>query len=79
MNKIWLISITLPLLFSCGNQEESQSKEILQAIGLLKASHHLYDSLSQIRDETKLSQVPVQDSLSLANWQAWQSEFEQWQ
>ena len=79
MRKIWLIYSILPFLIACGSQEAPQSQEMQEAVRLFEASHHLYDSLSQVRDEIKQSQLVAQDSISLANWQAWQSEFEQWQ
>jgi len=78
MRKLWLIYGILPFLFSCGSKETPQTREMQEAVRLFEASHHLYDSLSRVRSEISQSQLLAQDSLSLANWQSWQSELEQW-
>jgi hypothetical protein len=78
MRKIWLIYGVLPFLFSCGSKETAQTREMQEAVRLFEASHHLYDSLSQVRSEISQSQLVAQDSLSRVSWQAWQSELDQW-
>lgn len=78
MRKIWLIYGVLPFLFSCGSKETAQIREMQEAVRLFEASHHLYDSLSQVRREISQSQLVAQDSLSRVSWQAWQSELDQW-
>lgn len=78
MRKIWLIYGVLPFLFSCGSKETAQTREMQEAVRLFEASHHLYDSLSQVRREISQSQLVAQDSLSRVSWQAWQSELDQW-
>lgn len=78
MRKLWLIYSIFPFLFSCGSNETPQTREMQKAIQLFEASHHLYDSLAQVKGEISQSQLVAQDSLSLANWQAWQSELDQW-
>ena len=78
MRKQWLIYGILLLLLSCGSSETPQTREMQKAIQLFEASHHLYDSLAQVKGEISQSQLVAQDSLSLASWQAWQNELEQW-
>ena len=78
MKNTWLFHCLLPLLIACGSREAPQSQEMQEAVRLFEASHQMYDSLNQIRDEMKQSQLVAQDSISLANWQSWQSELEQW-
>jgi len=78
MKKFWLIYAILSFLFSCGSKEKPQTREMQEAVQLFEASHHLYDSLSQVRREISQSQQVAQDSLSLASWQTWQSELDQW-
>ena len=78
MKNTWLFHCLLPLLIACGSREAPQSQEMQEAVRLFEASHHLYDSLNQVRIEISQSQLVSQDTVSLASWQAWQSELDQW-